>query len=101
VLLDLEAVCAGPVEWDLVSVAVDFTDFARISAADYRSFVAAYGLDVTTTPEYRLLADIQELRWTAYVIGKAAHDTAAAGEAAHRLACLRGEIPRPWTWNPY
>jgi hypothetical protein len=63
--------------------------------------VSAYGLDVTATPEYRLLADIQELRWTAYVIGKAAHDDAAAGEVAHRLACLRGEIPRPWTWNPY
>lgn len=101
VLLDLEAVCIGPAEWDLVSVAVDATDFARISVGEYESFVAAYGADVTAIPEYRLLADIQELRWTAYVIGKATHDRDAAVESAHRLSCLRGEVPRPWTWRPF
>jgi hypothetical protein len=37
ILLDLEHVSIGGPEWDLISVAVDRTDFERISAEDYRA----------------------------------------------------------------
>lgn len=48
-LLDLDHAGIGPGEWDLVSLAVDHTDFARITDSDYRSFVDAYGgYDMTT-----------------------------------------------------
>ncbi|WP_344969474.1 phosphotransferase enzyme family protein [Salinactinospora qingdaonensis] len=102
VLLDFEHVCRGPWEWDLIPVAVDRVDFARLSAGDYRDFVAAYGgYDVTARPAFRVLADIQELRWVCFVLGKAAASDSAAHETRHRIACLRGDIARPWTWNAF
>lgn len=97
-VLDFDHAGVGPPEWDLVPLAVDHTDFARISTAEYQSFVDAYGYDVTTWPGYRVLAAIRELRWTAFALGKAGASRAAATEAHHRIACLRGRIPRPWTW---
>lgn len=100
VLLDLEHVAVGPPEWDLLAIAVDRTDFERISAPEYRSFVDAYGgYDITTWPGYRTLADILELRWVCFAIGKADRDQPAAEEASHRIACLRGDIQRPWHWT--
>lgn len=101
ILLDLEAFSIGPKYWDLISMAVDYTDFSRISDAEYNDFVAAYGLDVTKHAAYRTLADIQELRWTSYVIGKAEHDPAAATEARHRISCMQGQVSRPWLWKAF
>lgn len=89
-------------DWDLIPVAVDYMDFARLSSADYYDFVAAYGgHDVTSTSAFRVLADIQELRWVVFVLGKAADSVDAARETRHRVACLRGEVPRPWTWTAF
>ncbi|WP_026197874.1 phosphotransferase family protein [Sciscionella marina] len=102
VLLDLEHVSRGHPDWDLIPVAVDYADFARLTSSDYHDFVAAYGgHDVTTTSAFRDLADIQELRWVVFVLGKAASSSRAANETRHRIACLRGEIPRPWTWTAF
>lgn len=101
VLLDLEAVCVGPIEWDLIPFAVDYTDFARVPCSQYEEFVRAYGYDVTHSSHYRLLGDIQELRWTSFVARQAAHSLAAAKETSHRLACLAGVVPRPWTWTAF
>lgn len=101
VIIDLEAFCVGPRIWDLIAIAVDYTDFARLSGGEYEEFVATYGFDVTTSPAYRTLADVQELRWTSYILGKAKPGSAEETEAAHRVACLKGEISRPWTWAPF
>jgi aminoglycoside phosphotransferase len=100
ILLDLENVSVGRQHWDLVQVAADHTDFARITDDEYLSFVESYdGFDVTQLADYRILADIAELRWTCFALMKAATSSKAAHEARHRIACLRGEYPRPWTWN--
>ncbi|MET7996800.1 phosphotransferase [Amycolatopsis sp. NPDC005232] len=101
VLLDLEHVSVGDPAWDLIPLGVDHTDFTRVSATAYRSFVEAYGgYDVTAAPAFRTMADIQELRWVAFVLGKT-REAAAIAEARHRIACLRGTIPRPWTWSAW
>ncbi|MFI7121925.1 phosphotransferase [Amycolatopsis sp. NPDC049868] len=100
VLLDLEAVSLGRHAWDLVQIAVDYTDFDRLTKDAYDGFVNAYGgFDLTHTSEFRLLADIQELRWLAFSLSKASSDARVAQECQHRLACLRGQLPRPWTWT--
>ncbi|WP_036536987.1 phosphotransferase [Nocardia cyriacigeorgica] len=100
IFLDLDKVSIGRPEWDLVQLAVDHTDFTRLGADDYHSFVTAFGgYDMTTTPEFRVYADIQELRWTAFAISLSHQNPAAAAEAAHRIACLRGRFPKPWIWN--
>lgn len=99
ILLDLEMVSRGRREWDLMQIAVDHTDFARITVEEYDSFVTAYGgYDVTTAPGYRTLADIQELRWVCFALSKADARSDAADQARHRIACIRGDVPRPWTW---
>ncbi|OLZ55160.1 hypothetical protein BS329_03790 [Amycolatopsis coloradensis] len=102
VLLDLDQLGLGPREWDLVSLAVDYTDFARIVEADYRAFVVAYGgYDMTVWPGYRTLATIRELRWTAFVLGKSDVSAKAAEQARYRVSCLKGEVDRPWTWSAF
>ncbi|MEY8042172.1 phosphotransferase family protein [Saccharopolyspora cebuensis] len=101
ILLDLEHLSTGPQEWDLIPLAVDHTDFARLTPADYHDFTHAYGTDATHLPHYRLLADIQELRWTTYLLTKTHHDPSAQDEAAHRIQCLRGTHPHPWTWTAF
>lgn len=100
VLLDLEHAAVGPPEWDLIAVAVDHTDFARITPRDYEAFVDAYGgHDVTGWSGFRTLADLEELRWACFALAKADRDPRAGVQARHRIACLRGEVPRPWTWT--
>lgn len=100
ILLDLEMMSLGRREWDLVQLAVDYTDFARLTGEDYNSFVAAYGgYDVTAVSGYRTIADLQELRWVCFALSKSDTSTDAAHEARHRIACLRGDLPRPWSWT--
>jgi len=100
VLLDLEDTAVGRPEWDLISLAVDHVDFARITDEDYDAFRRAYGgADVTTWPGFRVLADAQELRWTAFALSKADTSDAARQQSRHRIACLRGEVDRPWSWS--
>jgi aminoglycoside phosphotransferase len=99
-VLDLDKVSIGRPEWDLIQLAVDYTDFSRIPASEYRSFVEAYGgHDITRWPEFRLFADIQELRWVAFALERARASKAAAAQAKHRIACLRGAVPLPWQWE--
>lgn len=62
VLLDLEAVSVGPPEWDLVPLAADAVRFKGIERQDYRTFVAAYGHDVTDWAGFDTFADLCELR---------------------------------------
>ncbi|UGT43405.1 aminoglycoside phosphotransferase family protein [Nocardia yamanashiensis] len=99
-LLDLDKVSVGNRAWDLVQLAVDYTDFERISADAYRTFVDAYGgYSLTTDPNFRLFADIQELRWVGFALDRAAADPSAAHQAIHRISCLRGDVAKPWTWS--
>lgn len=100
VLLDLDKVSMGDPQWDLGQIAVDHHDFDRLTDSDYRTFVDAYGgRDITVEPEFRMYADIQELRWTAFAISLAGQSRRAGDEAVRRIACLRGKIPKPWTWG--
>ncbi|MFC7428085.1 hypothetical protein [Nocardia tengchongensis] len=99
-MLDLDKVSMGWREWDLVQLAVDHTDFRRITDGQYQSFVDSYGgYDVTRWPGYRVLADIQEFRWVGFALGRSDTTRSAAIEAEHRIACIRGLVPKPWTWR--
>ncbi|WP_069166809.1 phosphotransferase enzyme family protein [Nocardia altamirensis] len=99
-VLDLDKVSIGRREWDLIQLAVDYTDFSRVSGQDYRAFVEAYGgYDVTSWPGFRVLADIQELRWVGFAIARSPDSPRAAAQAKHRIACLRGQVARPWRWD--
>ncbi len=99
-LLDLERFALGPPEWDLISTAIK-RGHGRLTEAQYGAFRERYGHDVTSWPGYETLRDIRELRMTLYVAQLASERPEAAGEAALRVACIRGQRgPRPWTWSP-
>lgn len=98
--LDLERFSIGPPEWDLVSTAVKHTTVTDQTEAQYQTFCAHYGYDVTQWPGFKTLRDIREFRVTCYAAQRAAEHPTAHREAALRLACLRGEYgPRPWPWK--
>ncbi|MFI0743267.1 phosphotransferase enzyme family protein [Streptomyces sp. NPDC021100] len=99
-LLDLENVCYGPPEWDLVSTAVKHLTTATVTAAEYDAFRRAYGVDVTLWSGYPVLAGIRELRMVSFALQIADEHAHARAEAQHRVDCLRGRKGlRPWTWT--
>ncbi|MFI6995868.1 phosphotransferase family protein [Nonomuraea wenchangensis] len=101
VLLDLERCSIGPPEWDLTSTAVKAFTLAGITAADYITFVRAYGHDVTSWSGFETLRDIREFRMTCMAAQVAVENSARHDEVVLRLAYLRGERgPRPWPWTP-
>ncbi|GAA3457996.1 phosphotransferase family protein [Saccharothrix longispora] len=101
-LLDFERCALGPPEWDLVSTAVAHHTVHRLSTTEWSAYCDAYGFDVTTWTGFNVLRDIRELRMTSMALQLATTSPNRYTEqAAHRLACLRGERgPRPWTdWH--
>lgn len=98
VLLDFERCSLGPPEWDLVSMAVSRVTTGWMRATDWAAYCDAYGHDVTEWAGFPVLRDIRELRMTTMACQLAAKDPARYGEqAAHRLACVRGQRgERPW-----
>jgi aminoglycoside phosphotransferase len=97
ILIDLERCALGPPEWDLASIATKYMSFGRLSDDAYQEFVHSYGYDVTSWDGFSTLRDIRELRLTLFAAQFASEDPSASDQAAHRLACLRGDAgPRPW-----
>ncbi len=100
VLLDLERFAYGPPEWDLASVAVNYTTFGNVSAEEWVAFCERYGQDVTTWRGFEVLRDIRELRKVTFAVQMAGQRPDIAEQAKYRLACVRGECgPRPWGWT--
>lgn len=98
VVLDLERFAVGPPEWDLVLTAVEHVTCGWISHSDYQDFVAAYGRDVVDSPSFELLLGIREFRMALFACQLAAATPAFQGQAAERIAGLRGRRgARPWT----
>lgn len=99
VLLDFERCALGPPEWDLVSTAVSFVSTGWMGADEWAVYCRAYGHDVTFWAGFATLRDIRELRMTTMAAQLAAKDPERYGpQAAHRLACLRGQRgARPWS----
>lgn len=99
-LLDLERFSIGPPEWDLILTAIKRA-FGGLTAENYGEFCLRYGHDVTTWSGFTTLRDIRELRMALYVAQLSGQHPDAPGEAANRVACLRGQRgPRPWSWRP-
>jgi aminoglycoside phosphotransferase (APT) family kinase protein len=100
VLLDLERFAHGPPEWDLTSLAVGYTTFGSIAAAEWDDFCHRYGDDVTTWAGFTVLRDARELRKVTFALQLAPTRADIADQARYRVACIRGVAgPRPWRWQ--
>ncbi len=99
ILLDLERFATGPPEWDLTSIAVDYTTFGDLTAGQWAAFAAEYGYDVTTWAGFGTLRDARELRKVTFALQMAAQRPELTREAGLRLRCIQGlHGPRPWGW---
>lgn len=96
VLSDLDGLCAGPPEWDLVPTVVNAMRFGRPSP---RSFLKAYGFDVTAWPGFAVLQEVRELTMLTGVLPALDSSPSISREFARRIADLReGTNAR---WAPY
>jgi hypothetical protein len=96
-LCDLDSVCHGPREWDLVPTAHGAARFGR-SKDDYLAFASAYGLDITQTEHWPLLRGIRELQLVTSVLPRLAGRPAVADQLGHRLRSLQQQDPSAiWT----
>ena len=99
-MMDLERFSVGPPEWDLTSTAVRAKTTGVVSAAEYDTFCAEYGYDVTDWVGYEILAGARELRMVTYAAQHAARHQEWAAQAQYRVDCLRGRHgSRPWHWR--
>lgn len=97
VLLDFEAFCFGPREWDLSLSAAYRYGFDWIDDGEYASFVAAYGFDVSRWAGFPVLRQIRELGMTTWLMQLVEADQRIEEEFSQRLSDLTtGEIPRRW-----
>lgn len=100
VLFDLEGVCTGPREWDLVTTAV-YRELGWHTDVEYQQFAEEYGYDVSTWEGYSVLADAQRLRMLCWLAGKVADsaDASAAAELRRRVEAF-SDTGRPYRWQP-
>ncbi|WP_328383660.1 aminoglycoside phosphotransferase family protein [Micromonospora zamorensis] len=98
-LCDLDGMCIGPREWDLVPTAHGATRFGR-SAAEYRGFVAAYGVDITAWAGWSVLRSVRELQLVTSTIDALAGRPDVARELAHRIRSLVSD-DLATTWRRY
>jgi hypothetical protein len=90
VLCDLDAVCAGPREWDLTPVAHGATRFGR-PRADYDAFAEAYGFDIMAWRGWATMRAIRDLQCATSTLGTFAGRPEVASQLAHRLRTLDDE----------
>jgi len=95
---DLDSVCVGPPEWDLIPAAFGPKRFGR-NRADYDRFAAAYGFDVTASPMWPVLAELREVQAVTSVLPNLYGRPMLAHEVGRRLrSIIHGEAV---TWNRY
>jgi hypothetical protein len=99
VLCDLDTVCVGPREWDLVPIAVSQLRFGH-PVDVYRQLADAYGVDVTTWPGFLVLRELRELKLAAVGMSTARLNPVVGFELRRRLRSLRATHTTA-QWTPY
>lgn len=97
VLCDLDSMCVGPPEWDLIPELVGHRRYHR-SAAQYQRLVDVYGFDPRDWPGHSVLCDLREFLVLASVLPVLGSSLGIAREFRLRLdAMRRGDTSAAWT----
>jgi Ser/Thr protein kinase RdoA (MazF antagonist) len=99
VLCDLDGLCHGPREWDLIPERVACIRYGR-PEADYQRLVDGYGFDPRRWDGWPALRLARELRVLTTALPLLASSRAVAAEFHRRMAGLRGGL-RDERWTPY
>jgi aminoglycoside phosphotransferase (APT) family kinase protein len=96
-LIDLDGVCTGPREWDLILTAIYFDRYGWHTRDEYEAFVEVYGFDVMKWSGYEVLADLRELIMVTWMAQNVGQDERVASEFTKRMDALRtGGSRRDW-----
>src|SRR5262249_48966194 len=97
VLTDWEGACIGPRELDVVLVGAPGSRFGDPDD-EREAFVAGYGYDIGSWPDYQVLRDIRDLHSLAAYIRAGTRKPAALTELRVRVASIRdGDRTVQWT----
>jgi Ser/Thr protein kinase RdoA (MazF antagonist) len=97
VLLDFEAFCWGPREWDLSLMAGYRYGFEWLSDREYANFTRAYGYDVAEWSGFPILRAVREIGMTTWLMQLAGHDADQREEFERRVDDIRHDrYPRRW-----
>ncbi|GAA4199905.1 aminoglycoside phosphotransferase family protein [Microbispora amethystogenes] len=96
VLCDLDQMCHGPLEWDLVPTVVNGLRFGHPGVEE---FLGSYGFDVMASESFSLLRQARELTMLTGALPALSSRPSIAHEISRRIANLRDAGPRRWT--PY
>jgi hypothetical protein len=97
VLCDLDSMCLGPAEWDLIPELVGHRRYHR-PAAHYQRLVDGYGFDPRAWPGHRVLCALREFLVLTSVLPVLGSSVGIAGEFRLRLdAMRRGDTTAVWT----
>ncbi|MDQ3276129.1 MAG: aminoglycoside phosphotransferase family protein [Actinomycetota bacterium] len=92
IFLDLERVCIGPREWDLIDTAASILRFDR-PQENYQNFAEAYGFDVMRWSGFDTLRRVWELRATTWLMQAYTHSAARSDEVRIRIDTWRDDVP--------
>ena len=97
VLCDLDSMCLGPVEWDLIPELVGHRRYHR-PATEYQRLVDEYGFDPRTWQGHRVLCELREYLVLTSVLPVLDSSAGIADEFRLRLdAMRRGDTAAIWT----
>ena len=97
VLCDLDSMCWGPAEWDLIPELIGHRRYRR-PAAEYDKLVERYGFDPRTWPGHRVLCELREYLVLTGVLPVLDSSAGIADEFRLRLdAMRRGDTAAVWT----
>lgn len=96
VLIDWDNACRAPKEADLVA---GLPDHFHVPSKERAAFLAAYGYDLTTHDEWRLVRDLAELKSLASYIRRSPAHPDIAAQLRTRLRSLQSG-DRTVTWRP-
>ncbi|MFK0154314.1 phosphotransferase family protein [Streptomyces sp. NPDC090493] len=96
VLCDLDSLCRGPAEWDLIPELVACIRYRR-PIADYDLLCHLYGADIRTWPGWTVLRRLRELKVLTAVLPVLDSSPGLAEQVRLRLHVLREGAETPWT----
>jgi Ser/Thr protein kinase RdoA (MazF antagonist) len=92
VMIDLDSVCAGSREWDLVPMYVSSKRFSGNGERRWRAFLEGYGVNEGDLPDLQAASIIKQLSMTIYLCLSAGQSASIDAEIAQRI--------RMWeTWD--
>jgi thiamine kinase-like enzyme len=99
-LIDLDGVCFGHCEWDLILTAIYHDRYRWHTQAEYTEFCSTYEYDIRQWDGYTTLGDVREFLMVTWMTQNGDVGSNRRAELSKRILALRTGAPRS-DWQPY